>query len=182
MTSQWSPKWGFVSLLFVLLASQVNGQTAAPSDSKQVYDSLKSFQLGGGVRAVENLAFKRDRAEFTFVSGTIYFALPVAGRVEGAVFIGEGKFTAAAPPVKFEQESIRKLLHADHVETDFKTAVLRFSDDTFSILGTGSGPGAPSPAAQKLAGEFESRVLKETGANIPARLAVSLLNLSLIHI
>ncbi|HXQ98330.1 MAG TPA: M1 family aminopeptidase [Candidatus Limnocylindrales bacterium] len=176
MKNRRSPKCGFVGLLFLLLAAQASGQTAAPNDAKQVYDSLKTFQLGGGVRTVENLVFKRDRAEFTFISGTIYFALPVAGRVEGAVFIGEGKFTAAAPPVKFEQESIWKLLHADHVETDFKTAVLRFSDDTFSILGTGSRTGAPLPAAQKLAGEFESRVLKETGANIPARLAVSLLN------
>ena len=125
---------------------------------------------------MENVVFKRDRAEITFTSGTFYFAAPVAGRVEGAVFIGDGKFSAAPPPAKFEKENIRRILKADTVESDFKTAVLRFTDDTFSILGAGSNPGSAPNDAQKLASEFETRELRETGANIAARLTVSIVN------
>jgi hypothetical protein len=168
--------WIFIASVFLILSTSANAQTAAPSDPKQVYSALKSFQLGGGVRAVENFVFNRDRAEITFVSGTLYFAAPVAGRVEGAVFIGEGKFSAVPPPAKFEKENVRRMLKADTIESDFKTAVLRFTDDSFGVLGAGSGPGSATNDAQKLATEFEARVLIETGANIAARLAVSVLN------
>ena len=102
--------WIFIASVFLILSTSANAQTAAPSDPKQVYSALKSFQLGGGVRAVENFVFNRDRAEITFVSGTLYFAAPVAGRVEGAVFIGEGKFSAVPPPAKFEKENVRRML------------------------------------------------------------------------
>jgi hypothetical protein len=168
--------WVFLIAVFLILNSSASAQTATPADPKQIYSALKSFQLGGGVRAVNNLVFKRDRGEMTFVSGTLYFAAPVAGRVEGAVFIGEGKFSAAPPPVKFEKENLKRLLHADTVESDFKTAVLRFTDDTFNVIGAGSLAGAASGDAQKLATEFEAGELKETGANIAARLTVSLVN------
>ncbi len=170
------PIWVFIVSVFLVTGTNAGAQTAAPADPKQIYNSLKSFQLGGGVRAVENLVFKRDRAEITFVSGILYFAAPVAGRVEGAVFIGDGKFSAAPPPAKFEKENIRRILKADTVESDFKTAVLRFTDDTFKVLGDRSEPGAAQNDAQKLATEFDARELRETGANIPARLAVSVMN------
>ena len=168
--------WVFIVSVFLMSAQRASGQSGAPADPKQVYNSLKTFQLEGGVRAVNNLVFKRDRAEITFTTGTLYFAAPVAGRVEGAVFIGEGKFSAAAPPAKFEKENIRRMLKTDTVESDFKTAVLRFTDDTFGVLGAGNVPGSATSDAQKLATEFEGRVLTETGANIAARLAVSVLN------
>jgi hypothetical protein len=176
MSNRRMPIWVFIVSVFLCFGSAVNAQTAAPATPKQIYDSLRSFQLGGGMRAVENLVLKRDRAEITFVSGTLYFALPVAGRVEGAVFIGDGKFSALPPPVKFEKENVKRMLHADSIESDFKTAVLRFTDDTFSVIGSGSGAGAATGDAQKLAAEFEARALKETGANIAARLMVSVVN------
>ena len=73
---------------------------------------------------------KRDRAEMTF-DGTFYFPSPVEGRVTGAVFIGQGKFRAEPPPSEFEKENVRRMIGADIFESDFKTAVLRFTDDTF---------------------------------------------------
>ena len=140
-----------------------------------VYAALKSFQLSGGSAVVENLSFKRDRAQMTF-HGTFYFAASVSGRITGAVFLGRGTFRAEAPPSDFERDSLRRLLKTDVVESDFETAVLRFSDDSFDIIGRKTVPGNPSPEAAKLASEFDRRFLKETGANISARLAVSLLN------
>ncbi len=64
----------------------------------------------------------------------------------------------------------------DAVESDFKTAVLRFSDDTFEKLGVTVSPGGPEVQAQKLATESDARVLKQTGANLAARVAMSILN------
>ncbi|MBC7931649.1 MAG: hypothetical protein H7Z38_13900, partial [Rubrivivax sp.] len=122
------------------------------------------------------IVLKRDRAEMSF-DGTFYFATRVEGRVTCAVFIGEGKFRAEVPPSDFEKENVRRLLGADVVESDFKTAVLRFTDDTFDLVGQNRREGgAGVERAQKLASELDGRILKETGANLSARLALSLLN------
>jgi hypothetical protein len=142
-----------------------------------VYNALKEFQLAGERIVVENLTLERDRAVMTF-NGTFYFEMPVAGRVRGAVFLGSGVFRAEPPQSGFERENLRRLLNADAVESDFKTAILRFSDDSYDQLVKGPlQAGTPAPDAAKLAEEFEARFLKETGANIAARLAVSIVNL-----
>src|SRR5262249_50936751 len=60
--------------------------------------------------------------------------------------------------------------------TDFKTAVFRFSDNTFDILGKGKTDGQAPPTLQALASQNDARISKETGANIPARVATSILN------
>jgi hypothetical protein len=64
------------------------------------------------------------------------------------------------------------MVHQEELSTDFKTAILRFTDDTASDLlaatgriGTGAG-GSVASEAEKL----EPRLLKETGVNIAARL------------
>jgi hypothetical protein len=70
-----------------------------------------------------------------------------------------------------------RLLGAELIESDFKTAVLRFSDDTFSVISAGRKEGGTAPVqAQKLADETDARLLQDVGTNIPARLAVSLVN------
>ena len=147
----------------------------AASDAQALYRTIQSFALTGGTVRVENLALKRDRAQMTF-TGSFYFAAPANGRVTGAVFVGQGTFRADPPPSAFERINVTRVLGAPVVESDFKTAVLRFSDETFDIIGKGAAPG-PAPAeALKLASEFEERVRREVGANVAARLAVSLLN------
>jgi peptidase M1-like protein len=150
----------------------------APSN-KDFYTRLKTFSLGSGSTTVSGLVFNRDRAQMTF-TGTFYFATPVDGRVTGAVFVGDGKIRVEIPPSDFEKENVKRLLGADVIESDFKTAVLRFSDDTFERLGqkiTTSGNAVPAESGlQKLASEMEARILKETGANLSARVALSILN------
>ncbi|HEX8337679.1 MAG TPA: hypothetical protein VF621_13175, partial [Pyrinomonadaceae bacterium] len=133
--------------------------------------------LAGGRAEVKGLVLKRDRAEMTF-DGTFHFAAPVEGRVTCAVFVGEGRFRAGVPPSEFERDNVRRLLGAaDAVESDFKTAVLKFTDDTFDLIGRGRQEGgAADPRAGKLAAEIDGRILKETGANLSARVALSLLN------
>ena len=109
--------------------------------------------------------------------GTFYFTPSIDGHVTGAVFIGEGKFSAEVPPSEFEKENVKRLLNTDIIESDFKTAVFRFSDDTFDLIGKNRQEGgAANERAQKLATELESKILKETGANLAARVALSILN------
>jgi hypothetical protein len=163
-----------VLLAFILGAAAAFAQDGAASKEKQTYNQLKNFALTGGSAQVNALVLKKDRTEIT-LTGTVYLSEPVNGKPVGAVFIGDGKFTAATPPNEFEKDNIKRLLGADNIESDFKTAVFRFTDDTAGQIGQ-TQPGPANDRAQKLALENDARVLRETGANIPARLAVSLLN------
>lgn len=73
---------------------------------------------------------------------------------------------------------MKRLLGADLIESDFKTAVFRFTDDTAKQFGPVTrDAGVVNERAQKLAREMDERTLRETGANLSARLAISLLNL-----
>jgi hypothetical protein len=162
-----------LSALFT--APAVLAQETAGTTEKNLYTQIKAFSLGGGSATVNGLVLKRDRAQMTF-TGTFYFAAPVDGRVTGAVFIGDGQFSAPLPPGIFEKENLKRLLNADSVESDFRTAVLRFSDDTFEQLGQKPAPSSADANAQKLARDVEAHFIKETGVNLSARIATSILN------
>lgn len=170
-----------VTLILFLIAAlsaapEARAQENLSAKGKEVYDHIKAFSLTGGSVTVEALTLKRDRAEMSF-DGTFYFTSPVEGRVMGAVFIGQGRFRAEPPSSEFERDNLRRMIGADVFESDFKTAVLRFSDDTIDIIGRDRRDGAAAAGvAQKLASETEPRVLKQTGANLSARLALSILN------
>jgi len=154
----------------------IAAQDNSSAKSRELYDQIKAFSLNGGSVAVKELILTRDRAQMSF-NGSFYFTAPIDGHVTGAVFIGEGKFAAAVPPNEFEKDNLKRLLGTESVESDFKMAVLRFSDDTFERLGQTVSKGSPAdPQAQKLANEADARFLKQTGANLPARLALSILN------
>ncbi len=164
-----------VFLLLILSSNPLPAQTPPP-DAMAGYKALHSFALDGGSAQVNNLILKRDRGEMTF-AGTFYFSQPVLGKITSAVFIGSGKFRAEPPPTAFEKDNLQRMLKAEVVESDFQTAVLRFTDDTFSIIGKSHEPrGEAVKQAQDVASEFESRMLKETGANIASRLLLSMLN------
>jgi hypothetical protein len=163
------------SAIFICVPTAA-AQTPESSDLMEAYKALRAFSLNGGDAEVRNLILKRDRAEMTF-SGKFYFPKPVLGKITGVVFIGEGKFRAEPPPSAFEKENLRRMLDADVVESDFRTAVLRFTDDTFSIIGEAHEPTGTAPKeAQDLASEFEPRMTRETGANFASRLLLSLAN------
>ena len=160
------------SCVYLLLFLFAVTAFAQEQSGKSIYDQVKAFNLTGGKAEVSNLTLKRDRVEMTF-TGTFYFSAPVEGKVTGAVFVGQGNFKAEVPPNKFEKDNVQRLLKADVVESDFKTAVFRFTDDTFEIIGKTKQDGAADSQTQKLALESDERIIKETGANLAARLAVS---------
>ena len=141
-------------LAFILSSiSALAGQSQPPLDAAPLYQQLQnSSVLEKRSVHLENVVLRRDRVTITFTNGIVYLSPPVAGKVRSAVFIGSGKLQATPPPVAFEQDNVRRLLKADDVSAEFKTAVLRFTD------------------------ELAPRLLKETGMNISARQLESILN------
>ena len=145
-------------------------------DNLALYKQIKAFSLTGGKADVNALVLKRDRCAMVF-SGTFYFSASINGKVTGAVFIGLGKFRADVPPSDFEKANVKRLLGVENVvESDFTTAVLKFTDDTFALIGNERSEGAATAAAQTLASDIDNRILKETGANLSARLTLSIVN------
>ncbi len=176
--SLWLTRKAKVFLLLgvsLCLPSTILAQENISAQSKTLYDQIKTFSLTGGSAEVAGLSLKRDRLDMTF-DGTFYFTGPVQGHVTGAVFFGSGRFVAAVPPGEFEKDNVKRLLGAEIVESDFKTAVLRFSDDTFELIGKNRHDAPANDQAQKIASEVDAKILKQTGANLSARVALSILN------
>jgi hypothetical protein len=163
-------------ITLMLLVPSAFAQESPTSKDKEIYNQIKAFALTGGVVEVKNLELKKDRVQLT-LSGVVYLSEPVNGQPTGAVFIGEGKFVAETPPNDFEKDNVKRLLGTEVIESDFKTAVFRFTDDTATRFGSPQpGGGAVNERAQKLAREADERTMRQIGANLAARLAISLLN------
>jgi hypothetical protein len=166
-------------LAFILGSiSALAGQSQQVLDAVPLYQQLQNSSVFEKSVHLENMVLQRDHATITFTNGTVYLSAPVAGKVRSAVFIGSGKFQATPPPVAFEQDNVRRLLNADDVAADFKTAVLRFTDNTASeLLNEGFlQEGASPEQAGHLAAELAPRLMKETGVNISSRQLESILN------
>ena len=168
----------FVLVFLLAPISALIAQVAQPTDlSTALYQQLRSSSVIEKSTHLENVVLQRDRATINFTNGTIYFPPAAAGKIRSAVFIGSGTFQASPPPVAFEQDNLRRLLKSDDVSTDFKVAVLRFTDDTAELLSQGVLQSAsPAEQASHLAAELDPRLLKETGVNISARQLESILN------
>jgi len=168
-----------VSVLGAVVSTLSAGQTqiARGGPSADLYSQLRVFSLASDSAIAENLILQRDRVVITFVQGTFYFAAPVAGKVRGAVFLGTGNFHSEAPADEAERANVRRLLKADDVSSDFKTAVLEFTDDTYDVIGKGAKPGAAvPPQAQHLATELLKSLLEENGLNLASRTLESILD------
>jgi hypothetical protein len=158
----------------LLAVTSALAQESPASKDKDIYNQLKAFTLTGAVD-VKGVVLKRVRSQIT-LDGTVYLSEPVNGQITGAVFIGEGKFVTEVPANDFEKDNVKRLLGTDVIESDFKTAVFRFTDSTGVQLAP-TRTAAGNERAQKLARETDERMLREIGANLPARLAISMLNL-----
>lgn len=151
------------------------GQQKTIGPGKQFYEALESFDLSSS-KTLHNVTLRRERAEITFTDGTIYFETPIDGRVYGAVFVGKGHFRADPPSEPFLAEGMHERTGVKSADADFKTAVLRFTDDTFGALGLNSVPAKAVQNMSKLAQKLQPKMLEETGFNIAARLCESVLN------
>ena len=167
-----------VGLLLRSIAFSATQSTPVTDPAVAIYQQLQNSAVIDKSVRLENAVLKRDRVTITFTDGLLYLAAPVSGEVRAAVFIGSGKIQADLPPVPFEQENFKRLAKADDLSADFRTAALRFTDDTANeLLKQGSPQGQIAPEqASHLAAELSPRLLKETGMNISARQLESILN------
>lgn len=100
----------------------------------QVYQNLQSLPFDNSrISIVENLALEKDRAKIIMKKGTLYLAKPVAGKVTGAIFVGDGVFELK-PPNEIEKAQVRRFLKKDSLNENFKAAYLRFTDETAKEL------------------------------------------------
>src|SRR5208283_2457919 len=83
--------------------------------------------------SVSNFDLKRDAATFHLRSGTLCFVAPVAGKITGAVFVGDGNFVLD-PPSAQERNMLRLLTKENEFSETFSQMVLRFTDSTYDEL------------------------------------------------
>src|SRR5579872_2857172 len=107
-------------------------QAPAPvgPNSDPTYQALRNIKLGNEAVTVQNFVLDRDAARFHFRSGTFCFVAPVAGRVTGAVFVGDG-LLSIDPPLAMERRSLALLSRSSEFTEEFDHLVLRFTDSTY---------------------------------------------------
>ena len=179
----------FVRLLAetILLAQFVAyAQSAAPApNSDPTYQALRNSTLSGEAVSVNNLELKRDAGTFHLHSGTICFVAPVAGRVTGAVFVGEGNFILD-PPAS-EQAMLKLLTKENEFSESFSQMALRFTDSTYDEIkkagktaasGCDAGPLKDSQhtTRHKLKMNLESRILEDLLSSEPGGLFVAFIH------
>ncbi len=163
----------FIAVLVFAIAA--SAQDSSVSDSESIYRQASAFALNGGSASVTGTVIKKDRVTIS-LTGTIYFGAKVDGRVTGAVFIGQGRVSVVTPPAEFEKKNLQRLIGADTIESDFTEAVFRLTDGSLDSIAAGSKPESAAANAVKLARDTDPRISQETGANLPARIAISIQN------
>ena len=101
-----------------------------PADALlKVYPQLR--QLAGSHQAAiaEDVVWKKDAATFHFSKGQMSLAAPVAGRVLGAVFTGDGSFELD-PPTPAEKHQIARFAKSPRLNDTFHQVVFLFTDDS----------------------------------------------------
>ena len=162
-------------LLAIALASYpAHAQTAAVGpNSDPTYQSLRSLTLGSEAVSVSNLELKRDAGTFHLRSGTICFVAPVAGRVTGAVFTGDGNFILE-PPAS-ERSMLKLLTKEDEFSETFSQMVLRFTDSTYDEIKT-AGTKAASGCDAGLLKESQHTTRHKFKTNLESRILEDLLS------
>jgi len=148
--------------LLVLLHSFVRADTPPPrANNDPAYAALRTVTVATGQAFAENVVLKRDIATITLKKGTVYFLIPVEGRVTGAVFLGEGEIRVepVAPSEKLNVANLTK--SATYTDT-FSRMVLRFTDDSYELLTREMTvrEGAADPKAQDALNDFRKLLRK----------------------
>ncbi len=133
-----TPKKRFALLACALLLATLGmpGRTWPQSrlDPPQVLDQLHNTRVDPDqVYVLRRAHLIRDRVKLFFTRGYIGFFTQAAGKITGAVYVGEGEILLV-PPTRVEKESLARFIHAPILEEQFGAAVLRFTDETAKEL------------------------------------------------
>ena len=156
--------------LVLLAARDAYAQNEAKANSDPTYQALRNLTLGSEAVSVTNLELKREAGTFHLRSGTVCFVAPVAGKVTGAVFTGDGNFVLD-PPAS-ERHMLKLLTKEDEFSENFSQLVLRFTDSTYDEIKKAGAAGASGCDAgplkdsqhttrHKLKTNLESRILED---------------------
>ena len=113
-------------------------EPARAANSNGLYASLRGRTVNGAAFAVKDLTLKRDAAEITLISGTVYLMGDVGGMTTGAVFLGEGVLRID-PPSAMEKKQLKTVMKTDVLEQRFTSAVFEFTDGTGAELKKAAG-------------------------------------------
>ncbi|HEY3975412.1 MAG TPA: M1 family aminopeptidase [Candidatus Sulfotelmatobacter sp.] len=163
--------------LLLVIGPVAVAQNAAPGpNSDQNYQALRNLTLGSEAVHVDNFELKRDAGTFHLRSGTVCFVAPVAGKVTGAVFTGDGNFVLE-PPTASERNSLKLLTKENDFNENFSQMVLRFTDSSYDDIKRG-GNAAPSSCDAGLLKESQhtTRHNRELKYNLETRILEDLLN------
>ena len=105
---------------------------------------------------VTHLVLRRDAAEFTLESGTLYLLAPVGGRGVAVAYRGTGSFRYA-PASTLEQRRLTRAYRSSSLVTPLSAAVFVFSDSTLAELGR-SVTFSPQAAAGPVPGDVRGRI------------------------
>lgn len=124
------------AILLTLLSADLRAQgapgwpsAAAPSYQERYREITRLAPAEGQVADVNHLVLVRDAGRFTLERGKLYLLTPVGGRVVGAVFRGEGRFTFA-PRIPAEQAQLRRFADSTTLDASITEAILLFADST----------------------------------------------------
>ncbi|MGC2449572.1 MAG: M1 family aminopeptidase, partial [Candidatus Sulfotelmatobacter sp.] len=175
-----------LAAILILVGQAALAQNAAPGpNSDPTYQALRSLTLGSEAVSVTNLELKRDAGTFHLRSGTVCFVAPVAGRVTGAVFTGDGNFVLT-PPAS-EAPMLKLLTKENEFSENFSQMVLRFTDSTYddikrggSVVSSGCDAGplkdSQHTTRHKLKQNLESRILEDLLSPEPGGLFVAFIH------
>lgn len=170
----------------VFASHTASAQSAALGpNSDPTYQALRNLTLGNESVTVTNFELKRDAGTFHLRSGTVCFAAPVAGRVTGAVFTGDGNFVLT-PPVS-ETAMLKLLTKENEFSENFTQMVLRFTDSTYDEIKKGGTAGASGcdsgllkdsqhTTRHKLKENYESRILEDLLSPEPGGLFIAFIH------
>ena len=118
----------------VPLERDAAGRQELPASYDEAYEQLVGLApLPGRSAVVRQLVLRRDAAEFRLAEGDMYLLSPVAGRIVGAVFLGQGS-VSLTPPLQVERRELERLYDTPSLERDFSELVLLFADGTLAEL------------------------------------------------
>jgi hypothetical protein len=138
------------------------------------YQQLRNITLSGEAVGVTGLTLKRDAGVFHLNSGVFCFVKSVAGRVTGAVFVGDGSFELN-PADSAEQASLKLLTKEEQFHETFDQAVFRFTDSTYEEL-TKAGGSSRVTCDAGLLRDSQNTTRHDLKRNLEMRLAEDVLS------
>ena len=151
---------GFFPLLFVL------------ADLDPNYRALRNG-LPTEILRAENVELRRDKASLTLKNGQLCFIKAAQERPAIAVFTGEGVFRLK-PTIPMEAAYLAKVTGKSEVEEAFDSAVLYFTDSTYTEVKSQASPMALDPHATQVLKNLRDKLHVEE--NVEAELLGEIYN------